>query len=225
MTRPTLRELALPGKRRELTGGRYGSLTVLAYAGFSKTRQQAAWLCRCDCGREKVIVGNSLTSGATKTCGCGARVGRKPRYGHARRSETLPEWAAWDSMLGRCLRRKSSGWKHYGGRGITVCERWKLYENFYADMGPRPTPDHSLDRIDNDGNYEPGNCRWATRSEQVNNRRVTRWVMLRGTRMAAADAARALGVTPRALKQRLRLGTAERLGVTDLRGVTEEKKR
>jgi hypothetical protein len=85
-----------------------------------------------------------------------------------------PEYGAWASMRRRCANPSDNAYRYYGGRGITVCERWQKFENFYADMGPRPSPMHSIDRIDNDGNYEPGNCRWATRVQQIQNRRKSR---------------------------------------------------
>jgi hypothetical protein len=106
-------------------------------------------------------------------CGC-VWCGSNPastRHGDTSRTARTPEYVAWSNMRGRCLNLDHPKFKDYGGRGITVCEGWDSYENFLADMGRRPGPDLSLDRIDNDGNYEPGNCRWATKSEQQSNRR------------------------------------------------------
>lgn len=97
--------------------------------------------------------------------------GRKQIHGAARRGLLTPEYRTWKSMLGRCRIKTSTSYKHYGARGISVCERWSSFENFLADMGRRPSPMHSIDRIDNDGNYEPGNCRWATTNVQSRNTR------------------------------------------------------
>lgn len=105
-----------------------------------------------------------------------------------------PEYTAWNMMLSRCGNQNNKSYSSYGGRGIKVCERWKTFESFYADMGPRPSPRHSLDRYpDQSGNYEPDNCRWATVREQTNNRRSCRMVVYQGKRQSLAEAARAAG--------------------------------
>lgn len=105
----------------------------------------------------------------------------------------IPEYSVWFNMLSRCDNPNRKSFKNYGGRGIDVCARWIDFDKFYEDMGPRPSPSHCLERIDNDGNYDPGNCRWVTRLEQVNNRRVTRRVTYQGEEMALCDAVRAAG--------------------------------
>lgn len=154
-------------------GDRFGRLTVIE-RGVGKF-PGLHWRCRCDCGREVVVAGRSMRTGNTTSCGCycAERVSEANlTHGEARRGRWTVEFQAWVKMIGRCTNATDKWYPSYGGRGITVCDRWReSYESFLADMGRRPSPDHSLDRIDNDGPYAPDNCRWATRSQQQRNKR------------------------------------------------------
>jgi hypothetical protein len=148
-------------------------LTVVSFSGREGNANY--WLCGCECGGEKIVRAGHLLQDKIRSCGCLTRASRSaPNKTHG--MSLTPEYQSWKSMKDRCLNKRNRAFKHYGGRGITVCDRWiKSFEDFYSDMGPRPSPRHSLDRYpDNNGNYEPGNCRWATSAQQRANQRPYR---------------------------------------------------
>lgn len=158
---------------RNLQGQRFGRLTVVSMAGVS-SRKTALWLCVCDCGKNVVIPGVRLTNGQTTSCKClqlemFARL--TTRHGQARRSGCTGAYRSWTDMIKRSTNPNTEFWKNYGGRGITVCEKWWRFEGFFEDMGPRP-PNLSLDRKNVNGNYEKSNCRWANSIVQGQNQRV-----------------------------------------------------
>lgn len=197
----------------DLVGKRFGRLIVLRRAENSKWRGGARWVCRCNCGAQTVVRSRDLVrkNRNTRSCGClniellrarffkhGASVGNK-----------TPEYRTWRHMNHRCNNRTSTDYNRYGGRGIKVCERWKSFENFLSDMGLRPSPQHSIDRIDNDGDYTPENCRWATRNQQNNNKRNNIRLTLNGVTMSVAEASPILGIRASTLWARLSYGWSE----------------
>ncbi len=174
---------------KDVTGKRFGKLLAVKFtSGTAASR--GYWLCKCDCGTQKKITGGNLRSGRVKSCGCLNSEVSSLRYQTVNLSHGktgTPEFSAWLMMKSRCSNANNHAYHHYGGRGITVCDRWAKFEAFLDDMGPRPTPAHSIDRINNDGSYEPGNCRWATRKEQANNRRTNRTLSMFGTSLTVSE--------------------------------------
>lgn len=186
-------------------GDQFGALQAVApnRRANVKGHKRWVWSCRCDCGRDVDIPVGNLQSGNSKSCGCmkSERVRRaRTEHGQGKRGSTTREYNSWCSMRARCLNERCPKFPIYGGRGITVCARWDSFGNFFADMGRRPVGT-TLERNDTDGDYEPGNCRWATPLEQARNRRPVRLneARVRAIRRSAAstaDLAREYGVTP-----------------------------
>lgn len=188
-------------KRLDLAGMKFGRLAVLGLdvIDSSRSRRKSRWLCLCDCGEQKVVSGTSLVQGVTKSCGCLSRetaaqnCSGRASHGAAREGMRFPEYGIWMRMRLRCENPEHHNYRRYGARGISVCPQWASFQVFYADMGPRPSPQHSIDRKNNDGNYEPGNCRWVTAIVQANNRSSNRYVLYRGKAMSLRSALRLAG--------------------------------
>jgi hypothetical protein len=195
---------------KDIVGKRFGRLTVLHRAENSK-RGQARWACSCACGGSTVVVGSSLRRGTTSSCGClrkeiTAKQGRKAlRHGHRAGRETA-EYKTWRGLVDRCRNPRHKQFKDYGGRGITVCERWKKFENFLEDMGRKPFPRATIDRIDNNKGYSPVNCRWATFTQQNRNRRSTRYLTYNGETRCMKEWAEEYGINYGTFKWRIYQG-------------------
>lgn len=190
--------------REDLTGRRYGKLVVLGkHPVEQNTYPKVRWCCVCDCGKEVVKSTQCLKS--TLSCGC-LQIERTVRANTTHGGTGTATHNAWRSMRNRCLNPAAEHYPGYGGRGITICERWGDYQNFLADMGPRPSNKHSIDRIDNEGNYEPGNCRWATVKQQSRNRRTNRQYTMDGETKCMAEWCEQYGIRLITMYSRLHRG-------------------
>lgn len=205
-------------KKIDLTWRVFGRLTVISAASprtQPNGQRVSYWFCECECGVRTETRTSRLRNGEARSCGClHKEVFSAIRTTHGR-SKT-PEYNIWNLMRFRCESPKNSAYKNYGARGISVCERWRNFENFYADVGPRPSANHSLDRIDNDGDYRPGNVRWATSKVQGRNTRRNHIVTVRGETMPLVEAVERYGGVYGTVKWRLYQGKSieQALGLT-----------
>jgi hypothetical protein len=190
-------------------GQRYGRLIAIEFVERDQ-RSSAWWRFHCDCGQTIVVRSDHVRGGRTKSCGC---LNLEQMAAQARVRNTThgmyytPEYSSWVAMKRRCSDPQELNFERYGGCGIKVCERWQeSFENFYADMGPKPSPQHSIDRIDNEGNYEPSNCRWATRSQQMRNKRKNHMVTYEGEQMTLVEACERTGISYGVVRTRLYRG-------------------
>ena len=173
-------------KYYNIVGRQFGMLIVFAEVLPEHKNEQRPHLCICDCGEWTVVSLNSLTTYNTQSCGCllsktrkdGSR--KKTTHGETRNGRQSREYVSWYCMKTRCLNSNADEYSNYGGRGIKICERWLNFENFLADMGRKPGRGYTLERKDTEGNYEPENCKWATSTEQVRNRRTTKRITYKG---------------------------------------------
>lgn len=189
-----------PSRVKDLTDQRYGHWTVITKIENIKGKP-TKWLCRCDCGTSKAVDSGSLRSGSTKSCGCIQSPGN---FKHGLKDSLT--YKSWSEAKSRCLNPSHSAYKDYGGRGITVCDRWlESFENFYEDMGDRPN-NMTIDRINNNLGYSKENCRWATWEEQANNRRNNRLIELNGKTQNLTQWIKELGISTSTVRSRLRIG-------------------
>lgn len=212
------------GQRVDITGARFGQWTVVERRGRDR-RGNVFWLCRCDCGTESLVLGSNLRFDRSRSCGCAGRELLRRRATTHGMCKTL-EYKAWAGAKRRCEKTDDPNYFRYGARGIKMCVRWHDFAAFFADMGPRPSADHSVDRADNDRGYSCGNCadcvargelsncRWATAEEQARNTRRNIWIEANGETLLAVDWARRLGVSRELIRQRLNIGWDPAVAVT-----------
>lgn len=192
---------------KDITGNKYGTLTVLGYAGKTVAGcKHPAWWTQCSCGTLKKIIGTNLKAGKVISCGCENRkMASLTHWVHGMTKSA--EHRTWSKMKGRCLNETDKAYRYYGGRGITVCHRWlESFQNFYEDMGPKPSCAHSIDRIDVNGNYEPSNCRWTTQLVQSRNKRSNRVICFNGKSQCASVWNHELGFPKGRILDRLHKG-------------------
>lgn len=191
-------------RKLDLIGDNFGRLTVVSEGTpeRSPSRSHTTWICVCECGAELQVRTNSLRSGMTKSCGCYRSDKLKER--DTGRSKNLSEYSSWSHMKYRCNSKSSADYDDYGGRGIKVCDRWnESFAEFLSDMGAKPTPSHSIGRIDNDGDYNKDNCRWETNWQQSRNKRSSVLIEYNGETMVLQDWADRIGIHWVTLYERL----------------------
>lgn len=199
-------------KAVDIVGERFGRLVVLAKSASRRVANGTIGrsLCKCDCGVTKIIDNHNLRGGRSTSCGCGTLEASRRAcrtHGHTSHHKTSRVYRTWQGIKDRCTNKAKRSYARYGGRGIVVCDRWsESFESFLADMGMPPSESHSIDRIDNDSNYEPGNCRWATSKEQMNNFSRNRWLTIDGEKSTIAQWSERSGIKPLVILKRIQRG-------------------
>jgi hypothetical protein len=187
----------------DIKGQKFGRLRAIKYLGWVKYSK--VWLCKCDCGEKRNVESRKLRNGIVISCGCFhlERVTEaSTKHGLSRSNE----YSIWRGMFDRCTNSRKKGFENYGGKGITVCNRWKKFENFYGDMGPRPSKKHSIDRKNGKRGYSKNNCRWATPLEQMCHTRRNRFLTYEGKTLHLAEWARLIGISKSTLYYRWKQG-------------------
>lgn len=200
----------------DISGKRFDRLLVLRYVGISEDHN-SCWECACDCGNTVTVKRHYLMRKLKRSCGCVVKeqIESITTHGHATGGKLTSEYATWMTMKARCGNPKSKSYPSYGGRGIKVCERWKdSFENFFSDMGAKPSRSHSIHRVDNDGDYTPDNCVWATGVEQGLNKRNNVLITAFGESLPVSEWSRRTGIGYQTLHGRLRRGWSHEKIVT-----------
>lgn len=190
---------------KDLMGRKFGKLKVLKDSGLRTSQGFVRWWCRCICGNLTLVRSGSLLEGSSKSCGC--LTGKQIKHGQTKNGKRTSEYVAWCNILKRCYNENDESYLWYGGKGIFVCERWKNdFATFFKDMGVKPAPKYTIERVDNDGPYSPENCRWATWKEQNRNRKDNRLITYSGKILCLTEWAEKLGVTRDFLYAKIRYG-------------------
>jgi len=187
-------------KLSNLVGQKFNRLTVMRFEGKNKNRQ-SIYLCKCDCGKELMVLGYTLKNNHTKSCGC-LKLQKLTRHGYSRSKI----YNVWHDIVQRCNNKNNCNYKYYGGRGVSVCDRWLKFENFLEDMGEPPTNKHEIDRIENDLGYHKENCRWATRKNNNRNKSNNRLIHFQNKDWCFAELAEVYNICPNTLRHRLNKG-------------------
>ena len=198
--------MSTPSNFRNLSGQRFGRLVVIGRGSSRPPNRYAYWLCRCDCGNTIETRSTHLLHGRTKSCGCLHQENLVRGIGTKHGYTGTPEYRIWAGIRARCNNPNDTNYHYYGGRGISVCAEWDSFETFLADMGEKPSEQHSLDRIDNDGPYAPGNCRWVTHKEQMQNTRNVHTLTFNGETLSVTAWSEKVGLPMTTLANRIRSG-------------------
>lgn len=220
----------IPLEEKITIGEVFGRLTVIDGLVYKSGRPH--WICRCVCGKQRTVSHYNLLKGWTSSCGC-YRLDRihETLFKHGQsgtpgnRQAATSEWITWNGIKDRCLNPNNSTYPYYGGRGITVCERWRdSFENFYADMGSKPTAKHSIDRRDVNKNYDPDNCRWATPIQQGGNKSNNVNLTYDGETYCVAEWCRRTGLKESLVRKRVRMGWSHERALTTPRGASGNRR-
>lgn len=186
------------GIKVEMAGKKFGRLEVIREAGRDR-KGGVRWFCKCACGNETVVASTKLTQGRTRSCGC-IQIESRIKHGYSHTNE----YHIWNGIVHRCRNKNNHAYTRYGNVGIDVCEEWfESFENFYADMGARPSKNHTIDRVDNNKGYSKENCRWATMTEQQRNKTNNRMIQFNGKNMCLSEWCEVLNMPLNTLRNRL----------------------
>jgi len=210
-----------PPNKLNLLGYRFGNIICIEYV-WDAEKDASSWICKCDCGNTKKVTTCSLRAGTTRSCGCL----HKKQLSDMMKTHGLSkskEYKVWCAMIERCTKPTNKSFCNYGGRGIKVSDKWMKFVNFIKDMGMRPTNAHTLERIDNNGDYTAVNCKWATRAEQRRNCRRVNWITINGEKLCLTDWCKKIGISRKTVRQRIAKGLTIEQAITSKKRIAKIK--